>query len=495
MTAHVSTNTASVAQLNAGIDAVTTTIVMSAPTFTGWPTTYPYWAIIARGTSVAEVVEVTNGSGATLTATRGRDGTSAAPHSTGDTFEHIIPADTANRAEQHIDATVAHGATGAVVGTTNAQTLTNKLYQGGHKHVFTDANPAGLTAGFESTADSAAARDGFVHKNTAGDVDRRGFLLEQSGTPRVEVFNDGTIKTTPSGAATRKGIETTTSLKAGTTLEVGTNATIGGTLGVTGASTISSLTASGNGSFGGTLGVTGTSTLGAVNSGNHAITGTLSATGASTLAAVSGTTVTASGLITATSGVKSFGSSQPDIAVVASFPGSPATDQVVFRTSDKLFYRWDGSAWVAVPLTPRAHLRQTSVQSIPNNTITDITFNAEDVDTLNGHDNATNNARYTAQVAGDYMLSGAVVFDADTTNHRATRWAKNGTAINGGSSSAFPGAQSVALNLTARTIIVTLAVNDYVTLQAFQDRSAGTALNTFATGDQQSSMCVAFLGA
>lgn len=494
--AHVFVNTASVAQLNAGIDAVTTTIVLSGPTFTGWPSTFPYWAIIARGTSVAEIVEVTAGAGTTLTATRGRDGTTAAPHSTGDTFEHIIPADMAVRAEQHMDATAAHGATGAVVGTTNVQTITKKLYQGGHKHVFTDTDPAGLTAGYESVADSAAARDGFVHKNTAGDVDRRGFLLEQSGTPRIELYNDGTIKTTPSGAATRKGIETTTSIKAGTTLEVvgastlTGNTTVGGTLGVTGATTLAGVSASGNATVAGTLGVTGTSTLGAVNSGNHAVTGTLSASGASTLAAVS-----ASGLITATSGVKSFGSSQPDIAVVASLPGSPVTDQIVFLTTDLLFHRYTGSAWVIVGLSPRAQLRQTSVQSIPYNTITDVTFNAEDIDTLGGHDNVTNNARYTAQVAGDYMFSGAVVFDSDTTNHRATRWAKNGSAVNGGSSSAFPGGQSVPLNLSARTIIVTLAVGDYVTLQAYQDRSAATALNTFATGDQQSSMCVAFLGA
>lgn len=321
--AHVSSNTASVAQLNAGIDAVTTSIVLSSPTFTGWPTTYPYWAIIARGTSLAEIVEVTAGTGPTLTATRGRDGTVAAPHNAGNTFEHIIPADTANRAELHIDATAAHGATGAVVGTTNAQTLTSKLYQGGHKHVFTDANPAALTAGYESVADNASARDGFVHRNTGGDVDRRGFLLEQSGTPRVEVFNDGTLKVTPNGSATRKGIETTTSIKAGTTLDVA------------GASTLT-----GNTSVGGTLGVTGNTTL-----------STLTVSGATSAAAITSSGAIAGATVTATNQVVSYGGRAVVAVASSASVASPTTGQVIWDIAADTLKRWSGSAWITIGST------------------------------------------------------------------------------------------------------------------------------------------------
>jgi hypothetical protein len=486
--AHVSINTASVAQLNTGIDAVTTTIVLSGPTFTGWPSTFPYWAIIARGTSLAEIVEVTAGAGATLTATRGRDGTSAAPHNTGDTFEHIIPADTANRAEQHIDATAAHGATGAVVGTTNAQTLTNKLYQGGHKHVFTDANPAGLTAGYESVADSAAARDGFVHRNTAGDVDRRGFMVEQSGTPRIELYNDGTIKSAPSGAATRKGIETTTSIKAGTTLEVGTNATVTGTLGVTGATTLSSLGASGNATVGGTLGVTGTSTLGVVNSGNHAITGTLSASGASTLAAVS-----ASGIVTASAGVKSWGSSVFDIATVTSLPGSPATNTIVFLTTNKLFHRYNGSAWEIIALTPHAQFRQTTVHNVADTTWTNVSFTTEDFDDIASHDTVTNTALFVAPFAGVYEFAGGVTIEANTAGRREARWIKNQTTpVNASHSQQFASAQFVPISLNAKTIQVTLAVNDNIALQVLQ--TSGITLQTVVNVEQACSMSVKFLG-
>lgn len=342
--AHVSINTASVAQLNAGIDAVITTVVLSGPTFNGWPITYPYWGIIARGTSVAEIVEVTSGSGSTLTVIRGRDGTLASPHNTGDTFEHIIPADTANRAEQHIDATAAHGATGAVVGTTNAQTLTQKLYQGGHKHVFTDTNPAALTAGYESVADSAAAKDGFVHNNSAGDNNRRGFLLAQSGTPRFEAFNDGTVFVTPNGTATRKGIETTTSIKAGTTLESVGNTTVGGTLGVTGAATLSNtLGVSGATTLSTTLGVTGNTTVG----------GTLGITGTTTAATVNASALNASGAVSgatvaSTGALTSFGGR---VALTVSSLASittPVAGDLALLTTDLMLYRYTGSAWLAV---------------------------------------------------------------------------------------------------------------------------------------------------
>lgn len=62
-----------------------------------------------------------------------------------------------------------------------------------------------------------------------------------------------------------------------------TNGTFSGTLGVTGTSTIAALSAT-NGTFSGTLGVTGTTTLGVINSGNLTITGTLGVSGASSFA-------------------------------------------------------------------------------------------------------------------------------------------------------------------------------------------------------------------
>lgn len=69
----------------------------------------------------------------------------------------------------------------------------------------------------------------------------------------------------------------------GTALSVAGNTSVGGTLGVTGVTTLSSLSTTGNTSVGGTLGVTGATTLSSLSTGNTSVGGTLGATGATTL--------------------------------------------------------------------------------------------------------------------------------------------------------------------------------------------------------------------
>jgi hypothetical protein len=101
--------------------------IMGGKTLTG---TQTYTVVIDPDTALEEIVDVTvYSSGNTLTITRGVDGPTpgtGSAHSAGAVIRHMAIGRDYQEANDHIEATTGHGATGAVVGTTNTQTLTNK---------------------------------------------------------------------------------------------------------------------------------------------------------------------------------------------------------------------------------------------------------------------------------------------------------------------------------------------------------------------------------
>lgn len=154
------------------------------------------------------------------------------------------------------------------------------------------------------------------------------------------------------------------------------------------------------------------------------------------------------------------------------------------------------NAYVRDPLRfllspPRAELRQTVAQSLPNGTGTPITFDVEDLDqnvgALSQHDTVTNTSRFTAQYPGWYELSGAVGFAANVTGQRVTSWIVNGSNINAAQVT-DQALGALGNKVPARTKHVYLNVGDYVELTAFQN--SGGALNTNVTSNEQSSMMV-----
>lgn len=171
---------------------------------------------------------------------------------------------------------------------------------------------------------------------------------------------------------------------------------------------------------------------------------------------------------------------------------TPSEAELCYILNLNRYEFYTGATWAPLAGTLAALLVQTSVQSMPNNAFTAITFNSETLDLLGAHDNSTNNSRYTPPVPGWYMFSGGVSFASNATGARAARWRKNGSDVDGADAS-VQALTAQSTSVTARVVPIQLnGSTDYVELVGYQ--LSGAALNTSATGPQSSTMVVVYSG-
>lgn len=128
---------------------------------------------------------------------------------------------------------------------------------------------------------------------------------------------------------------------------------------------------------------------------------------------------------------------------------------------------------------PRAWLEKVSSgQTIANLIQTSVLFDAEMLDSDNGHSTVTNTSRYTAQTAGWFEATVNVTWDsgAPAVGNRSHWTAKNGSASSTGFQLMVAPTPAGIEVISSFPSMVFLSVGDYVEVRVFQSSGGNMVL-------------------
>ncbi len=313
----------------------------------GFPTSFPYTLIVDPDTSKEEVITVTSGTSTTLTVTRGSDNTQAVAHSAGAVVRHGVSGRDFRESENHIAArgydideailvaanqTHVHGIAtgdGVIVGTTKAQTLTNKVYSSGTVTGAFTATSATFTGG---TFTSATVTSSTVTSSTIVSS-----TLTGSFTASAATFVSPTISGSPVITGLSSVGMTTSSavpkIYVDTIFEDATQASISA------ASAAASATAAATSATSAANSATASanSATASATSASAAATSATSAAASATAAATSATSAAASATAAATSATSAAASATAaaaSVATIASYATSAANSATAAASSE-----------------------------------------------------------------------------------------------------------------------------------------------------------------
>lgn len=139
-------------------------------------------------------------------------------------------------------------------------------------------------------------------------------------------------------------------------------------------------------------------------------------------------------------------------------------------------------------IIPACRVYNNAAISIPNNTVTALTFNSERWDTDDFHSTVTNTSRLTVPVAGLYYIHGHIQIAAGA-NVASVQIRLNGATYITRHSD--PQSSTAAREMSVSTCY-SLAASDYVELVVFQN--SGGALNVNAVGNHSPEFGMTYLG-